>query len=1848
MRNKKGILSSAAVFIAAFASLFSVFSCSQKELSYNKENDKFIEAISPECIERVSPILISFTQEIECKAEEALSISPKVQGEWKSTDSRTFTFVPDKPFKGNKKLVLTADCSKLFASKGATGNYAHRFITTSPSYSVTFDELRLNEGDNSYSLSGLITTDAPEPLKAVQQILKAKVNGFWGKKCIIEWESIENSSARRFLIKNVFAGNKAKILSVSWKGKSIGLKGKADKRLRGKKIYNIPAIAQFGIVDINRTKKNSIIVSFSRPLDTKQDLSSLVTPMTKLSKIGSAAENVSITARDNVLTIFNDSDFENFSVLTIAKNLKSSDGTALGKESSIKLDEHWDLPEVRFLNDGNILPTSQGTSLPVETRNLTGLLVQAYAIYDHNMVQFLQENDFNGTSELYRVGEPVWENFVEWEWKDSMQNKYIARGLDLSPLVKKYPDGMFQIRISFRKKNVKYICRDNHRDFSQLPQPEDTIEKDRLPGEDSYWDYWDNLKYEDRETFWSYKNDPCHPAYYTPRYNSNSLIKRNVMVSDIGINAKRTTDGTLYVTTTDIKNAEPTSGIQVTLYSYVGSVINQAKTDSNGCAKFADASNVHFIRASSNGQSSYLKIADGTSLSTSHFQTDGIVSKDGIKGFIYGERDVWRPGDTQYLTFVLQDKEKKLPLDIPLIFELSDPLGRVTQTSTIKNGENGFYPIQAKTSESDVTGLWQAKVKIGAQEWTKALRVETVVPNRLAVKLSSPAKYLVPSGNKFTLSGEWLHGAKTPGYKADVSVTFSAASTGFDGYSAYSFTNPENSLDSKRDNIWSGHLDDNSEVSFSSNLNAGSNLPGKLRANFTSRIFEPSGAFSTEYKSMTYSPYERYVGLKLPKGDEARGMLLTDTDHTADVVLLTPDGKPVESASLDWAIYKLEWKWWWEKDALSSATYVSDNYHERIASGSTDVTKGRASFKFQVKYPDWGRYIVVVKDGSSGHSAAKIVYIDWPGWAGRAQEGSSGSAAMVTLVCDKQKYKTGETASISFATGADEHALVTIERNGKILSQSWLKTKEGTTVYKLPLTRDMAPNVYVHVTLLQKHLQTANSLPVRLYGIVPVMVEDPSSILEPQITVPEKYEPGKEAVVSVSEKNGKPMTYTLAVVDEGLLGLTNYHAPDIRSEFYKKEASQLLSWDIYSYIMNAYSGKLETLLAIGGGEDDEGNGKKDTGRFTPVVKYFGPFTLKAGEKKATKFTMPEYIGSVRAVVVAGYDGAYGTAEKKVPVKSDLMIQPVLPRTIGAGETLEIPVTVFNGMSSSRNVTVNAAAQGLSFDTSSKSVTVPAGENKTVSFRASVKNPGTAEFVFNASASNISAQSKVNVKVLSRGIPVTYKKYFEVGGGKTETVTVPSPSQKGTASLQVELSLLPALNLSERLSYLTEYPHGCIEQITSGGFPQLYLPSFIKLSDAQTDKVKANVESVIERYPQYQTASGGMGYWPGNTSPSMWGSCYALHFLCEAKKAGYKVPDSIYSPLLSWLEENEDRDGYGDEKDNEAYRLFVLSLANHANLGAMNRLADSSMNQGTRLLLAAAYAQSGRENVAKDLIKKFTMQDVFFRLTGGSFSSSIREQAIYLFTLNLIKDNRTASHAAKTVAENLSSDRWLSTQETAWSLLSLLPYYTGQESGKAEYKITANNKQTSGSMTKQTVIETLAASDESTQTAEIKNTGRKTLYGVLTAKGTSVPGTETAKNDGLSLIVSYVDSNGSTVYPGSLKHGDDFKINVRVTNTSGKTVENIALTVPLPTAWEINNDRIGGGESSSSTSFSYQDFKDEAVYTYFNLSSGSRIDLTFYATVAYDGSFYIPAVHAEAMYDDSIGAIIPGIYVEQKK
>ena len=1826
------------VSVLLLSCLFFAFSsCGKIDTKVSTNNYKYIEAISPKVIGRLSPIAFSLVSEpkVASKVSDYISMTPPVKGKWE-IEGRNAIFTPEEPYKADSKVSLKVKSGYLMGSDDVNETFSHDFLVSAPEYALALEEIRFDEKTSEYILKGNVKTDIPYSEKEIEKTLTAR---FGGSKQNISWNNTENETVWSFSIENIKPSDKDKKVSLSWNCKELGVTRAQNKVLSGSKDILIPAYSDFSIIDVNTDKPNTILVSFSKPLDASQDVASFV----RTENIdGKLSNEFNANVRGNVLTIFNDSDWENIKTVALEKGIKSNDGNVLLVGTSLAVADKWEKPDFKFKNENVILPTTQGAVLAIETRNLTGVLIQVYDIGKKNINQFLQVNELNGTYEMYRVGEPVWEKKVSFDWDDSMQNKYISRGLDLSELVKKYPSGMFHIRISFRKDQIKYNCRENHGDYSRLPMPPDTIQEYSVPSEKSSWDSWE--KNSDYDNYWYYRNDPCHPAFYLPSYNSSNLKSQNIIVSDLGIMAKRDNEGKLYVTVANLKTAEPIPGAKVQIQNFVGSVLKTSKTNENGTALFKDSSKAFIVTATVDDQVSFLKLSAGTALSVSHFEIGGEKSSNGVKGFIYGERGVWRPGNTMYFTFVLQDLEKTLPETIPVLFELKDPMGRVVASRTLTESVNGFYPIQVETLEDAPTGLWTANVTVGGKTWTKNVSVEVVVPNKLSVELTSNKEYLETRNNVFELKGAWLHGAPTPQYKADVSVSYSEADTVFDGYEEYTFTNPQNHIEYSRESVWNGYLNAASTAFFTANLDAGRKLPGKLKANFVSRIHEPSGGFSMQSKSFDYSPYSSYVGIKLPKGDETRNMLLTDVNHTVDVAFLDAGGQGV-SGRLDYTVYKMEWKWWWEKDAYTSATHVSSSYYNKVASGSVNVKDGKGSFNFVVKYPDWGRYLVEVRDGNYGHSAAKVVYIDWPGWAGRAQEDGSGSASMVPLTAGKQQYTVGEKAQISFTSNSEARALVTVEKAGKIIKQQWIQTVTGTNVYELPVTAAMAPNVYVHLTMLQPHLQTANSLPIRLYGLIPINVNNPKTKLNPLITVKNKFEPNKKASITVSEKNGRPMTYTLAVVDEGLLGLTNYHSPDLRNEFYKKEASELESWDLYKYVINAYSGKLETILSIGGSEGLLDNAARDQNRFTPVVKYFGPFTLEAGEKKTTTFEMPHYIGAVRAMVIAGDNGAYGVAEKTITVKSDIMVQASIPRTLGCNEFIVVPVAVFNGFAEEKKISVTLSAKGAINSTKTQEILVGGNQNVVIEFPVVTTDAGSVVIETVAKCDSASMKSTENVEVKSRGVPVTYKSSFVLNGVNTSLITVSSPEDKSTTNLTVDLSSYPQIDLTSRLSYLTEYPHGCIEQITSGGFPQLYIPDYIKLSPEETNRIKENVMSVFERYSTYQTSSGAFGYWPGNQSAHSWGTCYAVHFMLEAKKKGYSVPDSVLIPALNWLK-NTTTNWTSNSSQNDAvqaYRLYVLTLAGIYDTASMNRLNSKELTKESLLFLAAAYANSGRKQNAVDLLKKYVTNISSYRYMDDNFSSGIRESAIYLHVCTLADYTSNTAMVSKTLTEILSSNSWLTTQEVAWSLNALLPYYSSFKYKDAAYEIINSDSTIKGKIEKVSVVENLVPDKKSNkQNVTVKNTGNSPLYGTLIASGMSVPGTEKEVDSKLKMTVSGLSENDLA----NLKTGDTIKIKVEIRNNSSTKMKNLALTIPIATGFEFTNERVGN-QNYRDSSYTYRDIRDDAVYTYFDLDSWSQVTYTFNVTVAYSGNYYIPAIKAEAMYDNEIFAIKPGKVISAK-
>src|SRR6478736_6565152 len=354
-------------------------------------------------------------------------------------------------------------------------------------------------------------------------------------------------------------------------------------------------------------------------------------------------------------------------------------------------------------------------------------------------------------------------------------------------------------------------------------------------------------------------------------------------------------------------------------------------------------------------------------------------------------------------------------------------------------------------------------------------------------------------------------------------------------------------------------------------LQVSGEAPGMLNAIFRGKVFEESGNFSIDRFSIPYYSYESFAGILLPKGDKARGMLLTDTTHRVDIVTVDADGNPL-NRNIEMSLYKVEWRWWWDSSEEGTVNYMSGNYSQPLAVGNIRTTNGKGSWNFKIKYPEWGRYYVKAYDPQSGHSSGKVVYIDWPGWAGRARQDGQG-ATMLSFSSDKPAYNIGEKANLVIPGGDKGRALVSIENGSRVIETYWLETQKGDNQFSFDITKDMTPNVFVNVTMLQPHAQTVNDLPIRLYGMIPIQVEDPDTHLNPVITMPDELEPGQEVVIKVSEQTKRKMTYTLAIVEEGLLDLTRYRTPDVWSRFYAREALGVKTWDLYDQVMGAYGGK---------------------------------------------------------------------------------------------------------------------------------------------------------------------------------------------------------------------------------------------------------------------------------------------------------------------------------------------------------------------------------------------------------------------------------------------------------------------------------------------------------------------------------------------------------------------------------------------------------------------------------------------------------------------------------------------------
>ncbi len=489
------------------------------------------------------------------------------------------------------------------------------------------------------------------------------------------------------------------------------------------------------------------------------------------------------------------------------------------------------------------------------------------------------------------------------------------------------------------------------------------------------------------------------------------------------------------------------------------------------------------------------------------------------------------------------------------------------------------------------------------------------------------------------------------------------------------------------------------------------------------------------------------------------------------VLAVSEDENLISGRKLVYRVYKNEYSWWWDYDSYNSFARSIKTDRNTVLLYEKEFVSGEKPYIIDYAPDGSGEIFVEVEDLETKQSTGINLYastwqdssinnkidklkIETDKKSYRAGdtakitfEGTKGAKALVTvekdssinnkidklkIETDKKSYRAGDTAKITFEGTKGAKALVTVEKSGEIIERKWIPAENLKNIYEFKVTENMFPNCYINIGLFQDYNTLDNDRPLRLYGAVPVVVEDDSTKLNIKIDALKEIKPNEKFVVKIKNaeekkmnytvavvdvgllditgfdtpdpwnylkpnekfvvkiKNAeeKKMNYTVAVVDVGLLDITGFDTPDPWNYFYQKEAMQVRFYDNYSEIMGRITGEVHQILKTGGdgfvnemavmkslGRMKE-LGLEEAQRFKPVAMFKGVLETDEKGEGTAEFTMPNYMGAVKVMAVGADGGKYGSSDTEILVKAPVVMENSFPRTLKAGDEIEIPVKVF--------------------------------------------------------------------------------------------------------------------------------------------------------------------------------------------------------------------------------------------------------------------------------------------------------------------------------------------------------------------------------------------------------------------------------------------------------------------------------------------------------------------------------------------------------------------------------------------
>ncbi|MCU5773959.1 alpha-2-macroglobulin family protein [Erwiniaceae bacterium BAC15a-03b] len=1331
-----------------------------------------------------------------------------------------------------------------------------------------------------------------------------------------------------------------------------------------------------------------------------------------------------------------------------------------------------------------------------------------------------------------------------------------------------------------------------------------------------------------------------------------------------------------------LENGAALSGITLTLLDEKGQTLQQATSDKQGHAQLKSSDKAKLLLATQDQQTTLLDLSR-PALDLAEFAIAGPEGYD-KQLFIFGPRDLYRPGETVIVNALLRDADGKPLPPQPVKLEVVKPDGEVARTQ-VWQPENGLYQYRYSLPESAATGGWTLRVNTGdnrPRSWR--FNVEDFLPERMALSLKGADHPLSPAEDlSFQVNGRYLYGAPAAGNHLQGQLYLRPNREAVAALPGYQFGDiNEDGLKRSLDEL---------DITLDAQGDAVVSVPSgwedvhsPINVIMQASLLESGGRPVTRRITQAIWPADALPGIRPLFGNKdvydyrsdsyrSQPMVEEGSNAAFDILLANASGEKLAAQNVDVRLVRERRDYYW---SFSDGEGWQSRYDQKDLVEEQQQISLAADGTARVEFPvDWGSYRLEVRTADN-NMLSSVRF-----WAGYSwQDNTAGSGALrpdqVKLKLDKPAYRPGEKASVHIEAPAAGKGYLMLESSNGPLWWQEIDVPAGGLDVEVPVNQEWRRHdLYLSALVIRPGEKEKGTTPKRAVGLLHLPLADNNRKLTLALDVPEKIRPNQTLTVKVkaARQGGevpKNIHLLLSAVDSGVLSITDYKTPDPFNGFFGRKRYNADQYDIYGQLIEG-QGRQATLRFGGDGDEDDPlarGGQKPVTHVNIVAQQALPVTLNANGEGSVELPVPEFNGELRLMAQVWSDDSFGQGEQKLVVAAPLISELATPRFMAGGDSARLALDLTNLSGLPQTLKINLAAQGLVKldDSGMQTVALKAGERTTLLVPVSALTGfGDGEITAEITGLNLPGET---VKPLHQRWKVGVRPAWPAETRNFEAVvrsdapwSVPAEALSGLAhaTLQGQLAIgsRPPLNIARYIRELYAYPYDCLEQTVSGLYPSLYTNHAqlmaLGIKGSSDTARRESIDVGIDRLAGMQRLNGGFGLWGKESQEEFWLTAYVTDFLIRASEQGYSVSQSVLDRanqrLLRYLQDANQIEVYyssdaaASRFSVQAYAALVLARQQKAPLGALRTLYNkkASAKAGLPLVqLGIALRLMGDVPRGSDAINQgMDTSRTDNRLWLGDYGSALRDNAMIL---NLLAENKLLLNEQDLLlvrlSQQLNGKRWLSTQEN--NALFLAGKALMSSAGQPWQAVL--NDQTPALSGTETYTGVLSAT-QLTGGVSLANPGSGNLYGRLDVVGYPQNAPEPWSNN-LQISRSYLGLDGREKSLANLKSGELVLVQLKV--SARERVPDALVVDLLPAGLELENQNLSDSSASladsaadvqesigdmQQASIKHLEFRDDRFVAAVDIDGYRPVTLLYLARAVTPGSYQVPAPQVESMY-----------------